>query len=144
MRLIRRLISRLLIVSGILVLTGGILLGAAIPMLNSFDLSGILNLTDNLCGSGETLIEEKGASSYTPGQGNAAPVRYYCENKAGRRREVTGDVANNAFGQIGQTLSSLTANLPQGISISILAPFAGVLVRTAGMVSAPGTLAMST
>lgn len=62
-----------------------------------------------LCEEGETLDEEKGASTYTQGQGYASAVSYYCVNQAGVRRDVTGEFAENMMGEVSQIFGSFTS-----------------------------------
>lgn len=53
-----------------------------------------------LCRPGERLVEEGGASTYTPGQGNRRNVRMFCVDDKGARREVTGDFVQGLVGQV--------------------------------------------
>lgn len=53
-----------------------------------------------LCRPGERLVEEGGASTYTPGQGNRRNVRMFCVDDKGARREVTGDFVQGLIGQV--------------------------------------------
>jgi hypothetical protein len=52
-------------------------------------------------------VEEYGASSYTPGVGNARSVYFYCVDNGGNRRLVSEDFAENLFGQIPNFIGQL-------------------------------------
>src|SRR5262245_58027719 len=66
---------------------------------------------EDLCKPGETLEEEEGQSEYTPGQGNAHSVRYYCLDSSGVRREVTGDFAQDLLSGVSNIFPSLSFRL---------------------------------
>lgn len=103
--------GRLLVIVGILMFIGGIILTttSAFTGILSSSMQGVQNVVNTAvnadeavakyCKEGEKLVTEKGASSYTPGQGYSSSVVYYCENSEGQRRDVTGDLANELVGQ---------------------------------------------
>jgi hypothetical protein len=95
--------GRLITFLGFLLLIGGIG-GMVLSSVSGFNFGNLASLgasptTDQLCESGERLVEEKGSSQYTQGQGYASPVQYFCETTAGVRRDVTASFVNGLFGQ---------------------------------------------
>ncbi len=85
------------------------------------------------CNAGETLEEEKGASSYTPGQGYARPIRLYCVDSAGNRREVTGDFAENLVGGIGGIVSGVMSSMMGSVIYFVLLG-AGIVLTMIGLI----------
>lgn len=83
---------------------------------------------DDLCRPGETLEEEGGAESYTPGVGYGRNVRYFCVDDAGERREVTGDFVEGMLGNVGGALLPMLS----GGLVTIISP----LVLTFGFILA--------
>lgn len=94
--------GRLLLIVGILMTIAGTVgstVGFLVPM------QGVVGAATNtsqsaaaLCTNGERLEETQGVSSYTPGHGTGRPVNYYCVDKNGVRREVTGAVVSSLLG----------------------------------------------
>lgn len=64
---------------------------------------------DEYCNPDETLEESQGSSQYTPGQGYASSVQYYCVDDAGNRRDVTGQFAENLLGGMSGIFSSFSS-----------------------------------
>ena len=100
--------GRLLIIAGILIIVAGAVGFGAQSVLapvqlasNAVQLTQQTEDTSNLCNPGETLIEQKGASQYTPGTGYGSSVRYFCEDANGERRNVTGQFATSLLGGMG-------------------------------------------
>lgn len=92
--------------------------------------------TASLCAAGETLVEEKGASEYTPGQGYASPVRYFCQDAEGRLREVTGDFAeglvsgvSGIFGDVGGLINQYLIWAGVFVVGLVLLIFGGIMGR---------------
>jgi hypothetical protein len=63
------------------------------------------------CEPGERLEQSQGLSVYTPGQGYARSVQYYCVDEDGNRREVTGEFAENLFGGVSGIFSAFSSPL---------------------------------
>lgn len=98
--------GRLLFVVGILMILASIV-GSILPF-TGFQLN--FNPQPDasaLCKDGEMLIEETGASVYTPGQGYASPIRFFCQDSSGERYEVTGNFAEGLIGDVSNTVSGV-------------------------------------
>ncbi|MBZ0285476.1 MAG: SHOCT domain-containing protein [Anaerolineae bacterium] len=104
--------GRLMLFVGIILIVVGVI-GISSSMSNFVppNLESIEASTQNLCNEGETLVEERGASEFTPGQGYGSSVRYFCENSEGQRREVTGEFVENVFGEISTIFPALGGSL---------------------------------
>lgn len=85
-----------------------------------------------LCNEGEKLEEEKGASTYTQGQGYASSVRLYCVDSAGSRREVTGDLAENLVSGIDGIFAGVMGNMMSSVIYFVLLG-AGIVVTMIGL-----------
>ena len=134
--------GRIILILGILLLVGGIvgmassalgMIGGATSSILPSNFQSAMELATDpkvreakLCEPGETLIEENGAVSYTPGMGYASTAILYCENSDGERREVTGEFANQLLGQVDDMVSGLVPNIFAGIGRSLL--FSGLMV----------------
>jgi high-affinity Fe2+/Pb2+ permease len=97
--------------------------------------TGVIAAPEAFCSPGETLETITGQSVYTPGQGYAASVRYFCVTANGARREVTGAFAQTMFSDITSLLTSggsLVVSVISGgclIAVGILAAIASLFVR---------------
>lgn len=69
---------------------------------------------EQLCEEGETLVDETGASVYTPGQGYGRSVQYYCEDEDGNRRNVTGEFVEDLFGSAGGFIGDMMGSFLWG------------------------------
>jgi hypothetical protein len=125
-----RLFGAALICAGALVTMLGV-----VPSLNSLGAASnrleVVGEPEALCSPGETLETNTGRSSYTPGQGYAASVQYFCVTAAGDRREVTGAFAQTALSGISALLAGTGA-----IMIGIMG---GGCVGTVGLVLLVGS-----
>ena len=139
--------SKLVMALGILlVLVGiaGVVFGlVGVPaQFTSTIMQAVTPTAAELCNAGETLDEESGASQFTPGQGYARNVRYFCVNDAGVRREVTGNfvtgMLGDAFNSVGVLLIPLLSSCI--LTIGIIFTVIGVLFsrRQMRMVSTGG------
>lgn len=100
--------GRLLLFAGVIMIVVSVIgISASFSNFTPPDLDSIEPSTENLCNEGETLVEEKGSSEFTPGQGYGSSVQYYCVNSAGVRRDVTGDFVENVFGELGGVFPAL-------------------------------------
>jgi hypothetical protein len=122
---------KLMIVGGIIL----IVVGFAGTMFGTFSgfsqIGSLVTATEDAaryCNQGETLVEEGGASEYTPGQGYGRSVRYYCESENGTRREVTGEFVQGLFGQVGNLFSGFGSGFP-----FIIVSMVGVLLLIVGI-----------
>ncbi len=88
-----------------------------------------------LCKPNEKLLEEKGASTYTAGQGYASSVTLYCVNNENQKRDVTGEFATGMVGQVGGIFDGVFLGLVGTviyfglIGIGLLLTIIGLLVR---------------
>jgi hypothetical protein len=85
-----------------------------------------------LCNEGETLEEEKGASSYTPGTGYASSVQVFCVDSAGNRRDVTGDLAENLVSGIDGIFSGVMSSMLGSVIYFVLLGV-GIVVTMIGL-----------
>ena len=122
---------KLMIIGGIILIVVGIA-GTTISAFSGFSQIGnIVASTEDAaryCNNGETLVEEGGASEYTPGQGYGRSVRYYCESDNGTRREVTGEFVQGLFGQVGNIFTGFGSSFP-----FVIASTVGVLLLIIGI-----------
>lgn len=139
--------GRLMTVLGVLLIIAGFG-GMFVGNVSSFDFGSLASLgadptTEQLCKAGETLIDEKGASQYTQGQGYASAVQYFCENSDGVRRNVTGEFATGLVGQasgmMGQISQQFGKQFMWGglITLGFIVMFLGIVitrVRSGGAV----------
>lgn len=104
-------------------------LGGLMPNIQS-----MLPSTDNLCNAGETLeMETDGVTVYTPGSGYAQTSRLYCVDSAGNRREVTGNFAEGAMGQIGTLFNDIMGGVGAGFMWTGLT-IVGVILMIVGAI----------
>ena len=102
--------GRILAGLGVLLLVGGIALmiwNAVRP--SSIPVPDSTAVAAQLCRPGERHDSERGASTYTQGRGYAAPVRHYCIDAAGNRRDVTGEFAARMMASAGNTMNAAFA-----------------------------------
>lgn len=136
--------GRLLPVLGILLVIGGIIATATSMFSNvlSGSLQGVQNVVNTAvnadeaaakyCKEGEKLVTEKGASDYTPGQGYASSVVYYCEDSEGQRRDVTVDFANDLVGQAFNAIPSF--NFTPHLELLLISGLGVVLIVVGAIV----------
>lgn len=102
--------GRLLILFGLLLVVVGVIAGG-VSMVNALQKTTAVAIEgpveSEVCQPGESLVEETGASEYTPGQGYGRPVQYFCVDADGTRRNVTGEFVNDLFGSITSALPEL-------------------------------------
>jgi len=104
--------GRLILFAGIiLVIVGVIGIGTSFSNFTPPDISDFEASAQDLCEEGEKLVEERGASEFTPGNGYSSSVRYFCENLEGQRREVTAQFVENIFGEISTIFPALGGSL---------------------------------
>ncbi len=85
-----------------------------------------------LCKPGEKLVEEKGASTYTSGQGYASSVTMYCVNNENQKRDVTGDFATGMVGQVGGIFDGVFSGLLGAVVYFVLIGI-GLLLTIIGL-----------
>jgi hypothetical protein len=128
----------LLIIGGIVLISAGVF-GMASGMFNlGSSFQSVVDSAvqgpqaEDLCKPGETLEQENGQSEYTPGQGNAHSVRYYCVDSSGVRREVTGDFAQDLLSGVSNIFPSFSLRLEYvalvggGILLLLIGIFSGL------------------
>lgn len=98
---------------------GGIVWGVAGPVRSVVSSATRTPDAATYCRPGETIVEESGASGYRPGMGYAHTAYYYCVDKAGARRDVTGAVAQDL---IQDTVSGV------GVSVVVAALMSGLIL----------------
>lgn len=134
--------GRLLIFLGIIGIIGGVLIGVLGAFGSGFGFGSFQDLINasvdgdataaTLCREGETLETERGASTFTQGQGWAASVSYFCVDSDGERREVTGEFVQTLFGGVTDALPGLLG----GIGLSALLSMCGTGLLVLGIVIA--------
>jgi hypothetical protein len=99
----------------ILALLGVVLIGLGVYGLASgfLNIPAIPNVAETIdasryCREGETLDQENGATSYTPGQGYASTVQYYCVDQNGNRRDITDEFNENLVDSVSGIMSSFS------------------------------------
>ena len=86
-----------------------------------------------LCETGETLEEETGTSSYTPGQGYGSPVQVYCVNGEGNRRDVTGEFAESMMGGVEGIFSGVLSSMASSVIYFVIMGV-GLVLTIIGMI----------
>jgi len=126
--------GKILILLGVVVLIGSIarmaygFIAAPLGLTNSIQDAVSGDRAAELCREGEELDTSSGSSSYTPGIGYGRTVLYFCVDKDGTRREVTGefveDMVNNTmgtvFGSMGQIGIGVLASFGLGLGIFLI------------------------
>lgn len=97
---------------------GGMMVSIISTVQNVADPSQFDKIEQQLCQPGEKLEQETGAYEYQPGGMSGRPVRYFCIDNEGQRREVTGTFVQGLFGQV-------TGGLIPGLSATFL--FTGLM-----------------
>lgn len=126
--------GRLLIVFGLVLTIAGVI-GGGTMMFNAIQngtaaaISGPVE--SEVCQTGETLVEELGASEYTPGQGSSRPIQYFCVDADGTRRNVTGEFVEDLFGSLTSALPTLGVGL-----VLMVLPCIGVPLMVVGIILA--------
>ncbi len=85
-----------------------------------------------LCKPGETLEEDKGASSYTPGQGHASSVTLYCVNSDHQKRDVTAEFATSMVGQVGGIFGNVFSGI-MGTAVYFILIVVGLIFTIIGL-----------
>jgi hypothetical protein len=103
--------GRVLMALGVLMLVGGIglMVWNAVKPRPTIVAPDTQKIAAEICQAGERHESERGASTYTQGRGYAAPVRHYCVNAAGQRRDVTGEFAARLMASAGDTVNQAMA-----------------------------------
>lgn len=135
--------GRLLIILGMLALVAGIG-GMAYNFSGSFQnmMGGLMDTATTpldateYCNAGETLEQETGASVYTPGNGYASSIQYYCVDDAGNRRDVTGDFVENLMGGVDGIFSNVGGLVSSSLMMTGLTMVGIVLLIIGFIVSA--------
>jgi hypothetical protein len=100
--------GRILVLVGIALVAFGVY-----GLVSGFSAPTLPNINQTLdasqfCKTGETLVQENGATSYTPGQGYSSTVQYYCEDAKGNRRDITDEFNENLVGSVTGILSAFS------------------------------------